>query len=203
MTAGNDTRTEPDALSPPVGSPEAGAAPSRLASWQVPAALVVVVLAIGTVVVLSLVTKAKPVVSGPLPVATVGQPGAESAACRALMPGLPAALGKLTARTLEGGGPGITAWGDPAVLLRCGLETPAELTCSSELSVINTVSWLVLSEVPGQATYLAADRSVRIAVTVPDGSGTGPIQQLSNAIADRLPLRRPCRNGVLLPTDAK
>ena len=174
-------------------------------SWQVYAALTVVVLAIGVAVTLGVINKNNPVVdTGPLPISTVGQPGADSAACKSLMPELPNELSGAARRTLEGGGDGIAAWGDPAVILRCGQETPEELTCSSALTEINSVKWLQLTDAGlGATTYIAADRTVRIAVTIPDGTGTGAIGDLSSIIGSTLKVRPPCTNGVLLPTDTK
>jgi hypothetical protein len=186
-------------------SQRSGAATS-FRSWQVTAALAVVLLAVSVVIVLGLVRKANPVVAGgPLPVSTVDQPAATSAACRRLMPVLPAALGALTRRTLEGGGPGVAAWGDPPTILRCGLASPLELTCSSQLTQINGVSWLQLPTEPGLdvTTYIAADRSVRIALTVPDSAGSGPLALISDTVAATLPARPVCDNGTLLPTDVK
>ncbi len=169
------------------------------------AALTVVVVAIGVAVALGIIRKNSPVVdTGPLPVATVGQPGAGSAACNKLMPTLPQQLAAENRRALQGATVGIAAWGDPATILRCGLETPLELTCSSALTQVNGVSWLQLPDSGlGETTYIAADRSVRIALTIPDGSGTGAIQQISDVVARTLPVRAPCDNGVLLPTDTK
>jgi len=162
-----------------------------------------VVVTIAVAVVLGVVKRAHPVVAGgPLPVATVGQPGADSAACKRLMPALPGDLDVAHRRTLQGGGSGVAGWGDPPTILRCGMETPQELTCSSPLTVINGVSWLELPT-GGETTYLAADRSVRVAVTVPDSAGTAPVSLLSSVIATALPAREPCRAGVLLPTDIK
>lgn len=174
-------------------------------SWQVISALVVVVLAIAVAVTLGLINKANPVVAtGPVPVATVGQPGADSAACKALMLKLPTEVAGSKQRPIEGGGDGIAVWGDPTVILRCGLETPQELNCSAALTQVDSVAWLQL---PGQGTpdttYIAADRSVRIAVTIPDGTGTSPIQEISDVVAATLPARQPCTAGVLLPTDTK
>lgn len=183
-----------------VGEPAAGRSP--LDSWQVIAALVVVVLGIGVVAILGHINKSNPVIStGPLPIVEVGQPDAATASCHKLMPALPQRLANAPRRTLEGQTVGVAAWGDPAVILRCGLETPAELVCSSALVQVGDVSWLQLpSEGLGDTTYLAADRSVRIAVTVPDGSGTGPIQQISEVVNANLPVRPPCSDGLLLPT---
>ncbi|WP_157695102.1 DUF3515 domain-containing protein [Nakamurella panacisegetis] len=173
--------------------------------WSVYAALTVVVLAIGVAVTLGVIKKNNPVVdTGPLPVSTVGQPGADSAACKSLMPHLPSELAGSPRRTIEGGGDGVAAWGDPAVILRCGMETPAELTCSSELTEINSVKWLQLPDDGLDATtYIAADRTVRIAVTVPTGTGTAAMGDLSSIVGTTLAARQPCRNGLLLPTDVE
>ncbi len=198
------TVSETDDTERPVGDPEPEE--SRFGSWQVVAALIVVVLAIGTAVTLGVIHQNSPVVdNSPLPIALgVGQPGADSAACKAVMPALPQKLAGENRRTLEGATDAVAAWGDPPIILRCGLETPEELTCSSAITRVNGVYWLQLSETGlDQTTYIAADRTVRIAVTIPDGSGTGPIQQISDVVSATLPVRPPCRNGVLLPTDTK
>ncbi len=191
-----DTETDPSTA----GVAEAPAVSGR--PWQVTAALAVVVIAIGVAVALGLVNKANPVIdSGPLPVATVGQPGADSAACKALMPRLPAVLAGSPRRIIDGGGDGVAAWGDPAIILRCGLETPEDLTCSSALIQVDGVSWLQITTPGlGSSTYIAADRPVRVAMTVPDGTGTGPIQQISAVVTATLKVRPPCVDGVLLPT---
>ncbi len=193
-------RTAPANRAADVAGPQGGAA--RAVPWQVAAALTIVVLAIAVAGVLGVRTKAAPLVSGPLPVATVGQPGADTAACRKLMPTLPERLAGTARRTLEGATDAVAAWGDPPVILRCGLETPQDLNCSSALTQVNGVSWLQLTTAGlGETTYIAADRQVRVAVTVPAGAGTGSIQQLSDVVAATLPFRQPCRDGVLVPTD--
>lgn len=138
--------------------------------------------------------------SGPLAVPAVDQPGATGKACTVLMAALPSDLSGQQRRTLADSQPGVAAWGDSAVVLRCGLETPDELTCSSALEQISGVAWLRLSD-PSATTFIAADRAVRIAVTVGPGTGTGPIQQLSEIIAADLPPRDICQSGVLVPLD--
>ena len=176
----------------------------RTPPWQVLAALGLVLVALVVAVVLAKHKQANPVaINAPLPISDgVGQPGAGTAACSALMPALPETLSGAARRSLQGQVTAVAAWGDPATILRCGIDSPQELTCSAALVQINGVSWLELTE-PGldSTTYLAADRSVRIAVTLPTGTGTGAIGQLSDVIAATLPVRQPCRAGVLLPTD--
>ena len=53
----------------------------------------------------------------------------------------------------------------------------------------------------GETTYLAADRPVRIALTVPDGSGTAAIQDVSRIIAGTTPRQPVCTNGTLTPVE--
>lgn len=173
--------------------------------WQVLTALAVVVAAIVVALVLAKNRQSDPVVANaPLPVSDgVGQPGADTAACKALMPALPTELAGLSRRTLEGDSSAVAAWGDPAVILRCGIESPQELTCSAGLVQVNGVSWLQLSQAGvDSTTYIAADRSVRIAVTAPTSSGSGPIGAISTVVAATLPVRAPCKAGQLLPTDS-
>jgi hypothetical protein len=88
--------------------------------------------------------------------------------------------------------PGAAAWagapGGQPVVLRCGLPRPAELTPTSALIVINGVSWLELSD-PDRDTFIAVDRPVYLALTVPHGLGTGPVQAVSDAARTALPPR--------------
>lgn len=173
--------------------------PSRLrliAAIAIPVLTVIAVL-VGAVLARS---AAQPAANEPLPVVLVDQPGAAGAACTALMAALPDTLGAGTRRPVEGGGPGVAAWGHPAITLRCGLPTPAELTCSSSLIEMDGVDWLQLS-LPGTTTYLVADRAVRIALTMPDGAGTAPIQEASKVIGATLTEREVCSGGALVPVD--
>jgi hypothetical protein len=148
--------------------------------------------------------------TGPLAVGAAPAPGAGGKSCTELMTALPDALSGSPRREVIGSPPGVAAWGDPPITLRCGLPTPAELTCSAALTQISNangqpgVLWLQLSE-GGQSTYLAADRAVRIAITLPDNAGTGAIQELSSVISGVLPSTADaqghiCTNGTLHPT---
>lgn len=173
----------------------------RLAPWRLILAIALPVVAIVAVVVLAAVVNSRPVsdVTDPLPVSSIEAPGATTASCTTLMAALPDPLGQLPRRQLvQGDDPllaGVAAWGEPAVVLRCGVPTPAELTCSAPVQVVNGVSWLLLKG-DGATTYLAVDRAVRIALTVPDTiTGTGPWQQTSDVIGASLPVRDICVNG--------
>ncbi len=171
------------------------------------AAIGVAVLAVVGVIVAANIVNSRPTTSidDPLALSAVEAPGATTPACVALTAALPDELGGLARRTIEHADDpsltGVAAWGEPAVVLRCGLPTPAELTCTTPLQQVDGVAWLPLST-GGDTTYLVVDRSVRVALTVPGAvTSTGPWQQTTQLIAATLPEREICRGGVPLPAD--
>lgn len=153
------------------------------------AALVVGVIAVLAVLVISATRRVPP----PLPVAiaAVPAPQAESAECRSLMATLPDILGDLERATAAEPVPaGTAAWrstGEP-VILRCGLDRPAEFVVGSPLQMVDDVQWFRLSDSGmSRSTWICVDRPVYIALTLPDGSGPAPIQSLSEVISRTMP----------------
>lgn len=143
--------------------------------------------------------------TGPLAVPAAPAPGESGRYCSQLMSLLPNDLGGFQRRPLIAGTPGQAAWGDPAIVLRCGLSDPAELTCSAPLTKFTgadgtSVEWL-RTAAGASVTYLAVDRPVRIAVTVPDSAGIGPVQGLSDLIGRTLPERDVCSGSGVIPAD--
>jgi hypothetical protein len=130
---------------------------------------------------------------------TVPAPAATSGPCTALLPALPQELDGLVRATLAQPAPeGAVAWqpADPAaapsdpVVLRCGIDRPAEFDVAAPLVVVDGVQVL---EIPGDAvgiaatTYVVVDRGVYIGITLPDGSGSGALQQITDVVRDTLP----------------
>ncbi len=141
--------------------------------------------------------------TAPLPLAAVPAPAAPSAACTRLLAALPAELpadaGPLPRRPLaDPAPPGAAAWvaAPRPVVLRCGLDPPAELTQTSQLLEINGVRWLTLPGTDAD-TFVAVDRPAFVAVTMPRGLGSGPVQAVSDAVRGTLPVCEP-----LQPRDA-
>jgi Protein of unknown function (DUF3515) len=178
----------------------------ELPTWRLITAIAVALAAIVGVIVLASVVNSRPVtdVTDPLPVSSVDAPGASTPACTSLMAALPDPLGALPRRQLvQSDDPllaGVAAWGEPAVVLRCGVPTPEELTCSSPVQVVDGVAWLPIPG-SGGTTYLAVDRPVRVALTVPDGVSTGPWQEMSKIVGSTLTEREICSDGVPVPPD--
>ena len=138
--------------------------------------------------------------NAPLALPGVEAPAAQSATCTTLLSALHGTVGDQPPRTIDPPVPGAAAWGNPPIVLRCGIPTPAELNCSSALQVVDGVAWLQLSGT-GQTTYLVADRPVRIALTVPDGSGTAAIQDVSRVLTGTTPQQSVCTDGALTPVE--
>ena len=173
----------------------------RLPALLVVGSLVLVIAAIAIVVVLAAraPTAANAPDTGPLAVPAAPQPGAAGRYCSTLMQALPDHLTSHQRRPLSDPTPGVAAWGDPAIILRCGLPDPAELTCFAALTQFTdasggSVAWLQLSD-SSAVTYIAVDRPVRVAVTLPPNTGIGPVQQLSEVISQVLPGRAVCTDG--------
>lgn len=174
------------------------------------AVVLVALLAVGIVVVSSVLgsaedpaaTGADPTTTsaaprtGPFALVGVDAPAARSADCTELVGALPKELpdGEDTLRRLpiaDPAPPAALAWGGSRgepVVLRCGLRRPGELTPTSGLREVSKVKWLVV-EGDGSTTWYVVDRAVYVALTVPAGTGTGPLQDVSASVRRVLPAR--------------
>lgn len=150
------------------------------------AALVVAIGTIGAILAIA-ATRHRTVTAV---VAAVPAPQAHDPACQHLTEALPQRLGDYTrAQLAQPAPPGAAAWqpagaGDP-VVLRCGLDRPADFVVGSPLQVVDRVQWFeVTAQSAGEnrSTWYTVDRPVYVALTLPSGSGPTPIQQLSEVI---------------------
>ena len=152
------------------------------------AAIVVAAGAIIGILVFAALRQAPPQT---VPIATVPAPKADSAECRELLEAIPDQLGDYRrAPAAEPAPQGAAAWAADSepIILRCGLDRPAEFVVGSPLQVVNEVQWFELSD-QGRSTWFAVDRAVYVALTLPQGSGPTPIQEISDVIAKSLPAK--------------
>ena len=155
------------------------------------AAVALAVAAIGVILVIAANHRAP---EQPVAVAAVPAPQAAAPACKALTGALPQRLGNYQRAVLAQPAPeGATAWRAGAdsepVVLRCGLDRPADFVVGSPIQVVNRVQWFQVSAQSspqttdgGRSTWYTVDRPVYIALTLPAGSGPTPIQELSDVI---------------------
>jgi hypothetical protein len=124
--------------------------------------------------------------NAPLPGVTVAAPPspnpATEAACVKVFAKLPVQLGQLAPRKTETDSPFVAAWGNPAVVLRCGVAKPAVLNtpAAAQLFDVNSVIWQPDPR-RDQTVYTTVDRSVYLEVTVP-AAADQPLPLLAPAI---------------------
>lgn len=59
------------------------------------------------------------------------------------------------------------AWGDPAIVMRCGVETPKALQPTSRCDMVGEIGWFS-EESSGETSFTTIGRDININVTVPD-----------------------------------
>ena len=94
-------------------------------------------------------------------------PAASADACTALAASLPEQLTNASRRSVTPTSPFVAAWGDPAIILRCGVPRPASYDPTSQVVLVDGISWYAESR--GDAmTFTVMNRIVFIEVTVPE-----------------------------------
>jgi uncharacterized protein DUF3515 len=97
-------------------------------------------------------------------------PAAERKACAALVDDLPHRVSEQPRRDTSGGELG-AAWGDPAIVLRCGVGTPKGYRATSPCQRVNGVDWFVpedqVSDQGKDVVLTTVGRKPRIELVVP------------------------------------
>jgi hypothetical protein len=145
------------------------------------------VLAVGAIGAILAIAAARHTTEPPLAIAAVPAPQAHNPACQALLDALPARLGDYQRAPAAQPGPaGTAAWraggGGEPVVLRCGLDRPADFVTGSPIQVVDRVQWFEETGEADRGTWYTVDRPVYVALTLPAGSGPTAIQQLSELI---------------------
>lgn len=166
------------------------ARPAGTPRWPLGVALSLVATLVVGVLIAASIARNQPL--GPLGLAVVVAPAADSAECARLLAALPeeldgGVLGALARRQLSAPIPaGAAGWGEPPVVLRCGLDRPTDLTATSRLLSVSGVQFLEILSA-GMSTWVAVDRPVYVVVALPPSSGSGPLQQIATVISRNLP----------------
>jgi hypothetical protein len=101
---------------------------------------------------------------------------------------LPVTLAGLPSRPALSSSPFVVAWGDPAVVLRCGVARPAGLVPNSpELTTGVDGVFYWVDQGKKSTVFTVIDRAVYIEVTVPTTYAGGPLGPISTAVAKALP----------------
>jgi len=109
-------------------------------------------------------------------------------ACRALDAVLPDVLDGHPQRDAVPASPYTFAWGDPAIVLRCGVSVPPDLRPTSQLFTVNGVDWL---PVEGERawTFTTTGRVAYVEVVVPKeyDPAVNPLVDLAEPVRRAVP----------------
>jgi len=85
------------------------------------------------------------------------------------------------------------AWGDPAIILRCGVEKPATLTPTSRCNMVNGVGWLADTTADGYL-FTTIGRKFFVSVEVPKAydPAADTLADLASTIKKHDPEQKPC-----------
>lgn len=129
--------------------------------------------------------------------AAVPSPPAKAAAvCRKLHTALPDKVDGLSRRVVEPKSDLTAGWGDPTVILRCGVARPGVLTPgnpnynpTADAAEVNGVSWLLQPLNGGGYRFTTSDRQVFVEVTVPHAYApeVDPLTDLAAAVRGTVP----------------
>ena len=113
------------------------------------------------------------------------------ASCPALMSSLPLELSGEESRRVRSDSPYAYAWGDPPVVLICGVDRPAGYVVGVSAIQINGVQWYVDTSNPDTTVWTTVDRPVYVQISLPSSVDSAPVTALTPQIAHALPYREP------------
>ena len=131
---------------------------------------------------------------GNLPVVDVQTPPVTADAdrlCPQLVKALPPLLVGEQARKVRSDSPYVRAWGDPAVVLVCGVARPAKFVVGASIIQIDQVQWFVDTSDPDTVVWTAVDRPVYVQVRVPSSTDSASVTELTGTISKVLPAQKP------------
>jgi hypothetical protein len=127
-----------------------------------------------------------------------GVTGADREACISLVKALPRHVSDQSARTVTGETEVGAAWGDPAVVLRCGVGRPAGYTKFAACQTANGVDWFVPDEAMQdqgadvRMTTIGRSPSVEVLVPAEDRPPVAAMVDLAPTIKAHTRVTRRC-----------
>jgi hypothetical protein len=136
--------------------------------------------------------------SGPLAVATPSPAPKVAAVCARLHDAVPPTVDGRVKVPASPASELTAAWGDPAVVLRCGVAKPRSLRPTSELIEVNSVRWF-LQETHSAYVFTTYGRvafvEIRVPKSVPRERATAPLVDLAPAVKTSVPTAADASQG--------
>ncbi len=126
----------------------------------------------------------------PLTVSAPPSNAATAAPCAKILAQLPVSVGDLAPRVVhpQPDSPFVVAWGDPPVVLRCGVGRPPTLVVgSADLTYLVNGVLFVASNTDKAHVFTAVDREAYVEIAVPKSYSQPPLGPIASAIAKALP----------------
>jgi hypothetical protein len=100
--------------------------------------------------------------------------GAAASACKKLAGVLPRKLDGLDRVASEPASPYVAVWGEGEIALRCGVDRPAAMAATADVSDVDGVGWFNDPQRP--ALYTAVNRTAYVEVTISPEHRPGEVQ---------------------------
>jgi hypothetical protein len=131
----------------------------------------------------------------PLPVDVPPVTPEAEANCPALMELMPLELAGEQSRPVRSDSLFAYAWGEPPIVLVCGVDRPDGFVAGVGLIQIEGVQWYVDTDDPDTTVWTAVDRPVYLQITLPSSVDSAPVTELAAEIAAALAYREPTPGG--------
>ena len=122
----------------------------------------------------------------------------DEAACTSLVDALPDAVSDKERRPVDPEDAHAAAWGDPAIVLRCGVPEPEALDDTATCQLVNGVGWFVpqeqIEDQSADVVMTTIGRTQNVEVTIPAGYRPPAAAMVDLAPAVKKAIRevRPC-----------
>jgi hypothetical protein len=146
----------------------------------------------GAAVCLAVASPALPL-SGCSSAVEVGGPTRGPAQCRALVRELPDTVDGQTRRDVQPQQALAAAWGDPAIVLRCGVPAPGALTAASSCAEVNGVGWFAEQRADAwRFTTIGRSANVQVQVPYDYQPAADALVDLAADVREQVPEVQPC-----------
>ena len=114
-----------------------------------------------------------------------------TASCRSLMQELPNRVLDQTSTPVDSDR--VAAWGDPRVVLRCGIQEPSALRPTSRCDDVDGIGWFTQKRDGGQV-FSTIGRDPDVSVEVPSGydAAGGALIDVADAVKSSTKAVKPC-----------